>query len=110
MNRIALRLIVAVALVALGWSIGWVQNRVNRTQQLFSLNIEAPIGSTTIRCDGCDLLTWNAGRATVRRQFTLVCNGPEPCSEILGGTMPAPRQIADIGPYANGDGQQLRLD
>ncbi len=95
MKRIAWRVIAAVALVALGWSIGFAQSRANRIQQLFSLNIESPVGSTTIKCVGCDLLMWKDGRATARRQFTLVCNGPEPCSEILGGTTAAPQQIAD---------------
>ena len=91
MTRIALRLLVAVCLIAVGWYIGLAQSRQT---QFFSLSIDAPIGSTTLRCEGCELFSWRDGHATASRRLTLTCSGPQPCFQTIGGAMTGPLQVA----------------
>jgi hypothetical protein len=76
MGRIAFRVVVALALVGLGWTAG-------RAQQGdvpdFQISVQAPPGTTTIECHGCDLF-W-IERATAMRpkapnpKFTYGCSG-----------------------------------
>lgn len=91
MTRIAVRLLVAVALVALGWLIGRAQSV---GPQFFSLTIDSPVGSTILRCNGCELFSWTEGHSTAQRQFTLACGGPQTCSQTIGGAPTGPLQIA----------------
>jgi hypothetical protein len=95
MFQIIRPLLVALALVAVGWLIGRAQIGV---PQFFSLTIDAPVGSTTIRCNGCELFSWAEGRSTAQRQFTLTCSGPQCCSQTIGGTPTGPLQIASSRP------------
>jgi len=95
MTRIALRLLLAVALVAIGWSVGLVQSQ---TRGFFRLTIDSPAGSTTVRCDGCQLMSWNEGRGTALRELTLACAGPQSCSQTIGGTITGPLQMASSAP------------
>jgi len=95
MARIALRLFLAVVLLAIGWSIGLVQGR---SREFFRLTINSPIGSTTVRCDGCQLMSWNEGRPTALRELTLTCAGPQSCAETIGGTLAGPLQMASNAP------------
>ncbi len=91
MTHIALRLILAVLLVTCGWLIGRAQSA---GPLFFSLTVDSPVGSTTLRCNGCELFSWTEGHATAQRQFTLACGGPQTCSQTIGGTRTGPLQIA----------------
>ena len=83
-------LLVAVTLVVIGWFIG----RAQEQPQFFTLTIDAPAGSTTIRCNGCELFSWANGRSTAQPQFTVECNKPQSCSHTIGGKLTGPWQIA----------------
>jgi hypothetical protein len=75
MKRAALRLLVAIALVAMGWTIGQAQG----SDPSFELRIDAPIGRTNVECvRGCQL-AWveRAVPGTVspnKATFTYMCS------------------------------------
>ena len=77
MKRIALKLLLAIGLVAIGWTVG----RAQPSYPDFELRIDAPRGQTTITCvRGCGL-AWiqrsppgnYPGQDSV---FTYSCGGP----------------------------------
>lgn len=74
--NIGMRLFLAVALLGVGWTLGYAQ----RAQPEFMIAIDAPAGETRIQCiSGCELVgardleNPNAGRANTYRY---VCSGP----------------------------------
>jgi len=85
-------LLVALALVAVGWLIGRAQSRA---PQVFTLTIDSPVGSTTLRCNGCELFSYPEGRSTRQRQLTLACSKPQVCSQTIVGRLTGPLQIAN---------------
>jgi hypothetical protein len=84
-------LLVAFVLVAVGWLIGRAQSGV---PQEFILTIDASVGSTTLRCNGCELFSFPESGSTAQRQFTLACSKPQVCSQTIGGRLTGPLQIA----------------
>ena len=84
MLRTALRLFVAVALVGMGWFAGHVQAP---QRGIFRLNVEAPAGVTTLRCEGCQFFSYPNGRAQMARVFTHTCSGGADCWTVVGATL-----------------------
>jgi len=76
MNRAALRVIIVVALVGLGWIAGRAQN----ADPDFEVVVNAPAGETTIECvRGCNLAWVERGVNPNSRPistFTFQCGGP----------------------------------
>ena len=99
MTRIALRLLVAVALVAMGWSIRLAQDKFG-PDAIFKLKIDAPTGSTTVRCDGCQFLSWKDGHSSVSSEVTLACGGPQSCFHAIGVVKAGPLQMAGNSVYS----------
>ncbi len=90
MARIALRALVAVVLIAVGWSVGHAQG----SPPTFNLAIDAPIGDTSIQCKrGCELFFLRDGSPTASNHFTLSCKGDgetRRCSGTLSGGIVTP--------------------
>ena len=55
----------------------------------------APVGSTTLRCNGCELFAYPEGDSSPQRQFTVECSKPQVCSQTLVGRLTGPLQIAN---------------
>jgi hypothetical protein len=91
MIQIVRPLLIALALVAIGWFIGRAQSGL---PQEFILTIDSPVGSTTLRCSGCELFAWPDGRSAAQRQVTLSCDKPQVCSQTIVGRLTGPLQIA----------------
>jgi hypothetical protein len=75
MTQIALRVVVAIALVGLGW----VAGRAQATQADFEIAVSSPNGSTTITCRrGCGLqfIRYSPNKAEAQPSFTYECNSP----------------------------------
>ena len=88
MIRITLRLVLSLALVAAGWFVGLAHARSDHSRELFRLTIDAPAGdSATVRCNGCSFLYWQEGHSTLRKEVTLTCDGAQPCTTVIGGTI-----------------------
>ena len=75
-SRRAVQAVVAVSLVALGWSFG---ARAAQTVPDFELIVRAPVGETTIECaSGCNLAWVQRGvnpAATPTPTFRFMCRG-----------------------------------
>jgi hypothetical protein len=86
MTRAIVRLMVALGLVAAGWSIGRAQN----AQPDFILVVDGPVGTTNVQCkSGCELVFGRSAdnpRAMHMPTFTYTCTGGVRCSsgEIAG--------------------------
>ena len=99
MKRITLRLLLAVALIATGWSIRLVQNMLDEPPGRFLLRIDSPSGSTTIRCeDGCKFVSWRNRPSPSTRQITFECDRPV-CANAIGGETAGPLQMASNDIY-----------
>jgi hypothetical protein len=76
MKRTLLRVIIAAALVGLGWSAG----RAQTPEPDFELVVDAPAGATTITCKrGCSLAWVERGlpdAAGRQQKFWFECGGP----------------------------------
>jgi hypothetical protein len=59
---------------------------------MFRLSINAPTGDTTIKCEGCQFLSWTRdGRAGERQpalNFTCI---DRPCVKVVGAVAVAPK-------------------
>lgn len=75
MRRIGFRIVLAVVLVAAGWSIGKAQG----TPPEFEFTVDAPVGETTVTCTrGCSLAWVARGfspSTTPKTDFTFKCGG-----------------------------------
>jgi hypothetical protein len=54
---------------------------------IFRLSIDAPRGDTTIKCDGCEFLSWTDGHATERRRAISVACADGRCSQTVGAVI-----------------------
>ena len=83
MRRVAVRTVMALLLVALGWAAG----RAQTPQPDFELIVDAPSGQTNVVCKrGCELAWVERGHQTATGQFTFACKGTERCSSYrIGG-------------------------
>ena len=96
MVRLVVRIAVALALVAAGWSIG----RAQTPQPDFELVVDAPVGATTVVCKrGCTLAWVERGipsSADPRKpEFNFRCSGPnvERCSSYTVGGWVVPSRV-----------------
>jgi hypothetical protein len=84
MKHLALRMLIAIALIAGGFAAGRAQ-----TEPDFELVVDAPVGETTIECRrGCELAWVERGvTAAPQAKFTFKCGGPnqERCSSYRVG-------------------------
>lgn len=85
MRKVAMRTLMALLLVALGWAAG----RAQAPQPDFELIVDAPTGQTNVQCKrGCELAWVERGHQTASGQstFTFACTGTERCSSYrIGG-------------------------
>src|SRR5262245_60858537 len=93
MRRLVLHVVVAV----LFFGAGWVTATSGLQGGVFRLSIDAPTGETTIKCEGCEFLSWTTRGRPPERQpaFSFTCsNGP--CWKVVGAVavVPRPKQIA----------------
>jgi hypothetical protein len=91
MERRIVRIVLGVALFALGW----VAARAQQTSPDFVIAVSAPEGATNIRCvRGCRLAWVERGlnpNATPMDSFDYQCRGPERCvSGQIGGWLVPP--------------------
>jgi len=82
--RTALRLLVAVALVVVGWYVGSSQAR----EGSFLLKVDVPPGGMTMSCERCRLLSWPEGHAQSNATLTLAC-ADDTCPHAIGGVLVA---------------------
>jgi hypothetical protein len=84
MKRLVFRILVAVTLVAAGWSVGRAQTSVAN----FELTVDAPGGQTVITCaKGCDFthdVGSIAGLPHPNTKFTFGCSGDR-CRATING-------------------------
>lgn len=97
MKRLLTTAIIAVLIFAAGWLIGNAHSAA-RTNGVFRLAIDAPTGETTLRCEGCQFLTWADGRSGEPQPvFSFTCSHG-PCLKAVGAVSavaaPAPKLIA----------------
>lgn len=87
MKRIVARLVLAVALVGAGWTIGRAQASVPN----FELQIDAPAGQTNVTClRGCELawierMTPGSVDPGGQKTFTYRCSGGGPDQRCASG-------------------------
>jgi hypothetical protein len=81
--RFALGLLVAAALVAVGWYAGSSQSR----EGSFLLKIDVPPGGMTMSCERCRFLSWPDGRAQASATLTLACADDTPCPHAIGAVL-----------------------
>ena len=100
MKRTALRLLLAVALIATGWSLRLVQNMLGEPPGRFLLRIDSPTGATTIQCpDGCKLVSLKNLPSLSTRQMTFECERPV-CVNVIGVETAGPLQMAGNDIYS----------
>ena len=83
MVRLAVRVVVALTLVGLGWTAGKAQPFPPRIE----LVVEAPAGVTRVECrSGCDFGRSTSRMRTPQTMFTFSCPGSKRCSSepIIG--------------------------
>jgi hypothetical protein len=84
MKRIALRVVIATALIGLGWTVG---QAAQAPQSDFELQVSSPSGTTTITCvRGCGLqfIRYVPDKAEAKPSFTYTCGRP---GETCGGSV-----------------------
>jgi len=88
MKQLILRVVLAVGLVGLGWSLG----RAQATEPDFEIVVDAPVGATTVTCKrGCSLAWVERGVPSSpearKAVFDFKCSGPnvERCSSYRVG-------------------------
>jgi hypothetical protein len=85
MKRTARRVVIAAALIGLGWAAGKAQT----AQPDFELVVDAPAGTTNVECRrGCGLLWVERGThdaSQAQQTFTFSCSGPNRCSSARVG-------------------------
>jgi hypothetical protein len=86
MRRVALRVLIATALVGLGWVAG---QAAQTAQADFELEVSSPNGSTTITCRrGCGLqfIRYTPNKAEAQPSFTYDCQSPNGrCGGVVQG-------------------------
>jgi hypothetical protein len=85
--RTLIHVAVALALVGCGWVTAMAQNK--RSVPAFELQVEAPRGSTTIRCvRGCELVWTQRGvnpNSVPQSSFEYECTAERCGSGLVGG-------------------------
>jgi hypothetical protein len=95
MRRIVVQALAVVVFVGLGWYAGSRQGR-HESSSIFRLRIDAPLGETAIRCEGCQFFSWPGGRAQLNRSVTVTCDGTvATCSRVIGA-MVMPDELQQI--------------
>jgi hypothetical protein len=86
MKRVALRVVMATALVGLGWVAG---QGAQTSKADFELEVSSPNGSTTITCRrGCGLqfIRYTPNKAEAQPSFTYDCQSPNGrCGGVVQG-------------------------
>jgi hypothetical protein len=90
MKRLVPHLVVAVLFFGVGWLAAASQGL--QGSGVFRLSIDAPTGDTTIKCEGCQFLTWTAdGRAgEPQPAFSFTCK-TGPCWKVVGAVAVTPK-------------------
>ena len=83
--RNALRFVVAVVLLAVGWYVGSSQAR----EGSFLLKLDVPPGGMTMSCERCRFLSWPDGHAEPSATLTLACVDDTPCPQAIGAVLAA---------------------
>jgi hypothetical protein len=87
MRRLVSPVVVAVLFFSVGWLIGHAGPGAPNGG-FFRLSIEAPTGDSTIKCEGCQFLTWTAdGHAGARQpafNYTCIIG---PCRKVVGAVV-----------------------
>ena len=76
MKQMAIRIVVAMGLVVLGWTAG----RAAQTRADFEIQVTAPNGETTVTCvRGCGLqfIRYAPSKASARPSFEWSCQDPK---------------------------------
>jgi hypothetical protein len=93
MRRLVPHFVVAVLFFGVGLLVG---NAGSSAQGIFRLSIDAPAGDTTIKCEGCQFLSWKDGRVSERLPvFSFTCS-EGPCWKVVGAVAvtPEPKLMA----------------
>ena len=92
------RLVIHTVVALLFFGIGWVAATSSfQGPGVFRLSIDAPMGETTIKCEGCEFLSWNTeGRLSGRQPTVSLTCADGRCSKVVGAVAatPTPKQIA----------------
>jgi hypothetical protein len=91
MKRFVVGLVAAVLFFGAGWLAASASLGLNGSG-VFRLSIDAPAGETTIKCEGCEFLSWTAeGRAGDRHPaFNFTCS-TGPCWKVVGAVAVTPK-------------------
>ena len=90
MRRLVSQLVVAVLVFGAGWLVG--SNSTSQRGDLFRLSVNAPTGDTTIKCEGCQFLSWaREGRLSERLPVLNFTCTDGPCLKVVGAIAVAPK-------------------
>ncbi|MEO8484529.1 MAG: hypothetical protein ABI634_20165 [Acidobacteriota bacterium] len=91
MRRLLPHLAIAVLCFGVGWLVGHTGPGAPGGG-FFRLSIDAPTGDTTIKCEGCQFLSWTADGHAGDRQPTLnfTCSDGH-CWKVVGAVVVAPQ-------------------
>jgi len=96
MRRQVPQLVIATLLFGVGWWVGHAGPGAPGGA-FFRLSIDAPTGDTTIKCEGCQFLSWTADGHAGERQsaYNITCSDG-PCWKVVGAVavIPQPQLIA----------------
>lgn len=83
MRRIIFNALLAVAMIALGWTVGHAQ----RSAPDFELVVDAPNGSVKVECRrGCELVFGRSVESLPQKTFSYACTGTVRCSSgVIAG-------------------------
>ena len=91
MRRLVSQCVIAVLFFGVGFLVG---NAGFSTAGggVFRLSIDAPTGDTTIKCEGCQFLSWTADGHAGERQpaFGFTCSDG-PCWKVVGAVVVTPK-------------------
>jgi hypothetical protein len=91
------RLVPHVVVAVLFFGVGWLAATSGLQGGVFRLSIDAPAGDTTIKCEGCEFLSWTADGHPPERQpaFSFTCSGNR-CWKVVGAVavIQKPKQMA----------------
>ena len=89
MRRLVTHGVVAVLFFGVG---SWAATSGLQPSGVFRLSIDAPNGDTTIKCEGCEFLTWTPEGHAGKRQpaLSFTCSDG-PCWKVVGAVAVTPK-------------------